>query len=201
MKTRNFWSWLLISGLAFSVALVPVKAIANDRFGELFLLAHYEFAGTSPEKAIATLEEAIRIAPDQASKMLAETFLFGIARTYGVSIKEADPQKAIALFNKAIALRPDDPFPVMHRGYTFCHLKQYNSCISDMTRSIEVASSEEKARYFGSRATAYTMIGQIDKAVADHNSAIRIYRLQGDLRGAEIQQGLLNILQGNVPLK
>jgi hypothetical protein len=49
---------------------------------ELFLLAHNEFAGTDPSNAIAALEEAIMIAPDQWSRMLAENFQFGILKTY-----------------------------------------------------------------------------------------------------------------------
>jgi tetratricopeptide (TPR) repeat protein len=153
-----------------------------------------------PKVAIATLEEALKIVPDQSSRELAETFLFAILQYYGVSISDIFEDRAIAQFTRALELRPNEPFPRMQREFVYCSLKQYSACLRDMNRAIEVASPEDKPRYFEARAHAYVKMKGSQKAIADYQTALQLYRQSGNVKGVESAQISLNILQGKVPL-
>ena len=184
--------------LALGVFFLPSGVHAKEMdFAAMFVKAHHDYADSGATEAIATLDKAIKIADNPASRQLAETFLFSILKNEGRVFSDDSlfADDAIQLLNRANKLRPDDPFVLLHLGYANCNLNQLDSCFQYFSRSIAVAEGEQKARYYQSRGTAYgKYLSRVDLEIKDLRSAQSIYQRYSNTR-------MVNVLERTIKLR
>ncbi|MGH9660905.1 MAG: tetratricopeptide repeat protein [Bryobacteraceae bacterium] len=92
---------------------------------------------STPERALALLEEARRIEPASA-EIAAETGRVHIARN--------DPAKALEAFGRAVALSPRDPKSYNNRGLALLMLGQRDAGVADLRRALELDPCQFGAR-------------------------------------------------------
>jgi len=96
--------------------------------------------------------------------------------------------KAIKELDRAIALKPDLAHAFRIRGSVHGMLKRYDLAVADLSRAIELAPD---AGAYLDRGTAYQRLGDLEKAAADFEAALRL-----DPQNARAR-GKLNALRRN----
>lgn len=114
------------------------------------------------DKAIADMEEAIRLNPSFISAVL--HIRLGIL--YG---KTGSLEKAIVQFGKAIELNPRYSLPYNNRGYAYLLSAQYEKALRDFDNAIQLNKTDAVA-YFN-RGNLYLKIGNDKLAISDFQKA------------------------------
>ena len=115
------------------------------------------------DKAIADLNEAIRLDPEDAHAYSNR----GKAR---LSANEYD--KAIADCNEAIRLDPIEPSSYATRGIAWGAKNDFDKAVADLGEAIRL--DPKYALAYGSRGWAWDQKRAFDKAIADYNEAVRL---------------------------
>ncbi len=95
-----------------------------------------------PSRAVALLEDAKRIAPDDAA------IASELGRVYLVS---GAPEKALTEFGRALALSPNDPRAFTNRGVALLMMHQGDAARQDFTRALSLDPCLAEARDNASR--------------------------------------------------
>jgi Flp pilus assembly protein TadD len=95
-----------------------------------------------PPRAVALLEDAKRIAPDDPA------IASELGRVYLVS---GAPEKALTEFGRALALSPNDPRAFTNRGVALLMMHQGDAARQDFTRALSLNPCLAEARDNASR--------------------------------------------------
>ena len=128
--------------------------------------SRYYSANNDATKALADLNEALRLAPEYYEALLNRGILYNQLGKY----KEAliDHQMTIDLY-------PDDIQGYVNKGETYISLEQYNKSIDILTKGIALRAHMRKGhKAYNNRGVAYLRLGQTQKAIADFQEAARI---------------------------
>jgi tetratricopeptide (TPR) repeat protein len=142
------------------------RAVALDRHNARAWRARGELlrvSGGDPQRALADLSEAIRLAPDDAEAFEERGVIYTNLRQF---------DRAIADYNEAIRLKPDNAQAFSDRGATYYFSGDYPKAISDYDEAIRL--KPDSARTFTNRGAAYKKLGQNERAIADESEAIRL---------------------------
>ena len=115
------------------------------------------------EKAVADLDRAIQLEPDDRELLCFRASLWSI-------LEEFD--KAIADYSRAIILDPDIADAYLKRGEAWSAKNQHDKAIADSSGAIKVDPTCAEA--FLSRGKEWRAKGDLDRAVADFTEAIRL---------------------------
>jgi len=128
------------------------------------------------EREMATLDEAIRSSPDDASLYLAR------GRAY---FMRDEDRRAVSDLDEAIRLNPGNADAYQTRGITYGYMQQFDQAIADLTEAIKLNNSDFLTHYF--RGRSYGEQDANDLAIADLDEAIRLnpgyapaYQSRGD---------------------
>jgi len=140
-----------------------IRAHPNESFNYT-MRAIVSLAGNAdPNRALADVNEALRLAPQDAENYLTRAEVW---RAKG------DLKKAIVDCDAAIKLDPKSAGALVLRASIWADGKDYDKAIADYSEVIRHDPQVFPA-YFG-RAAAQGEKGEIDKAIADLNAAIRL---------------------------
>jgi tetratricopeptide (TPR) repeat protein/S1-C subfamily serine protease len=114
------------------------------------------------EKALATLNKAIQLSPQNANLYSKRMVVLSNLRRH---------QEALSAINQAIALSPRAAF-YYNRGTTYQALKDYPKAIADYTKAIAI--NPELANAYNNRGRTYSKLKEYPKAIADYTKAIAI---------------------------
>ena len=134
------------------------------------------------EAAIADLNEALRIKPDD----------FKAYDNRGVAKSRLRQYKsAISDFDAALRIKPDSATAYRNRGTAKALLKQYEAAIADFDAALRIKPDEAKV-WFGRGAAKY-QLKQYEDAISDFDAALRI---KPDYFAAYRGLGAVKTLQG-----
>ena len=88
------------------------------------------------------------------------------------SAGEQDYRAATAVFSGCIMKRPDHALPYIARGVAFARMNRFEEALADLTKAIELDSSDEFAWF--NRGSIFVEAGQLDKALADYSRVIEL---------------------------
>ncbi len=150
-----------------------------------------------PEEAIADLNEAIRLDPNDAEayaqrsrawvwKEDDDRAIADANRAIELKLQDSDVYlargcawldreqfaKAIADFSEAIRLDPDDPVPYSHRGRAHSSSNEFDEAIGDFDQAIR--RDPDNPEYYSRRGVAWFYKPDYDKAIADFDQVIRL---------------------------
>jgi tetratricopeptide (TPR) repeat protein len=190
--------------LADAFSFFDARVRSNDR--DEFALAHRGRAWHDRreyEKALADLNEAIKLEPDHASWYAARGMVYDRlgefdraigdydlalrrdpkdAQTYnnrGLAFRgKKNNDQAISDFNQAIRLDPNLADAYFNRGNANKARKEYSQAISDYTEAIRLDPNWSGA-YFN-RANAHRAIKEYNRAVSDYREVIRLDKEDAD---------------------
>ncbi len=122
------------------------------------------------DAAMTDLDTAIRLKPDYGNAY------WNRAR---VEMRKDDRQQALADFGQTIRFKPNDPEVYVERGNVRSEANDNAGAIADYTKAIELDTKaielDPKVPLgYNQRANGYFAIGDIDKALADYDRAIRL---------------------------
>src|SRR5262245_20621962 len=115
------------------------------------------------DKALANLNEAIRLNPNNAIAF------YDRGLTYS---NKRDFDRAIADYDEAIRLNPTYVAAFNNRGLSYNYKGQYDRAIADYNEAIRLNPMYHIA--INNRGLAYNNKGDLDRAMADYNEAIRL---------------------------
>lgn len=163
------WGWLIVLGL---VALI--RFLAHDGGGgtstappdeatKYFDRGNQQLTDGDPKSAIDSYTRALELKPDNP-----------LARGNRVAAYIATDQDRLASedIDKLAALDAANPVVYRGRGVLAMRARQYNEAIAALTRALELAPDHDLSVL--SRAEAYEKIGELDKALADIDEALRL---------------------------
>jgi tetratricopeptide (TPR) repeat protein len=104
-----------------------------------------------------------------------------------------DHQRAIVDYNQALKLDPNYALAYNNRGFAYFNLKDYQKAIADFNQALKLDPNYVKA--YQLRAVAYELSGDTPSAIADLQKAAQLLQQQGDTKGYQITQQLLEELQ------
>ncbi len=156
-------------------------------------------------RAMADLNRAVALAPDQPTVLLARgqvesrRSLAGAARDYEAALK-LDPRyaaamvnlaairsmqgqsgAAVALLDQAIAIDPRNALAFYNRGYAEFALKQYDKAIADYSAAISI--NPDMGLAFNNRAISRAIAGSdLVAALADSDTALKLLPLNLEVR-------------------
>jgi tetratricopeptide (TPR) repeat protein len=144
----------------------------------------------SADTALAGLDRAIRLEPNNADHFLARGLLH---------LKLRDLDRAVRDFDRAVALNPRNGAALRHRAraqaqahhdraMTLYGARQYDRAIRDLDRAID--HSPDHASSFNLRGLCYAAIGETRRAIQDFDQAVQ---LDHSLADAFVNRG--NIFQ------
>jgi tetratricopeptide (TPR) repeat protein len=124
----------------------------------------YESKGDH-DRAIADLDQAIRLKPDFAEAYLARGVLYGA--------RKRDYDRALADLDEAIRLKPDFAVAYYARGVVYVEGKgDDDRAIADWDQAIRLNPGYADA--YTARGVMYARKGDYDRAIADYNEVIRL---------------------------
>jgi tetratricopeptide (TPR) repeat protein/S1-C subfamily serine protease len=137
------------------------------------------------QSAIADFNQALKLDPNYAEAYNNR----GIAY---LNLK--DYQRASADFNQALKLDPNYAEAYSNRSIAYVLLKEYQAAIADLDQAIQLNPNLAQAYYL--RANTYGLLGDTPSRIADLQKAAQLYQQQGNTKGYQITQQLLEELQG-----
>lgn len=167
-------------GLALAIGLCTPAMAAPDPDRLVNRGMQQLQAGDTPG-ALATLNEAIALAPDLAPAFLNR----GV-----VHARMGDMVRAIADYDKAIALRPENHLAFINRGAAYAALGQYERAIEDYQAGLRIAPLSSLTLI--NLASAYRALGRYPEALeaVDHS-----YRLKTEPRAQVVRGNILLEMQ------
>ena len=96
------------------------------------------------EKAIAQLEEGLRLAPDRADATAA---LAGVLRDQARSASGEDPEKALSFLLRARKLAPNDPDVTFRSGMVELRMSLFPDAVDAFQQTLKVHSDNAPATY------------------------------------------------------
>jgi len=115
------------------------------------------------DSAIADLNQAIRLDPENGSHYRERGFVYGIKYNKDMAMTDC---------NQAIRLNPNDTKAYIFRGRMYIDKGDYDKSMVDFNQAIRLDTNYALAYSF--RGGAYLMKNDYDKAIADYNQAIRL---------------------------
>ncbi|GAB6391389.1 MAG: tetratricopeptide repeat protein [Treponematales bacterium] len=123
------------------------------------------------DRAIADYTQAIRLDPNNGYAYISRGNAYknrGI--TYG---DKGDYDRAIADFNQALKLAPDNAAALYNsRGWNYALKGDYKRALEDANKSLELRPND--ANTLDTRATAYQGLGDLNRAIADWEAAVKL---------------------------
>jgi tetratricopeptide (TPR) repeat protein len=126
--------------------------------------AGYAQSGTgSPDQAIATYTEAIRLDPNDADAY------YNRGNAYG---NKGDMDRAIADFDQAIRLIPNYSLAYNYRGLAYLNKGEYDRAITDFNQALRINLNYADA--YLNRGVAYANKGEYVRARTDYEKALQL---------------------------
>ena len=116
-----------------------------------------------PQQAVADLDKAIQLGPDQAQSYECRGLAYNRLGYY---------QGANSDLSQAIALNPKFPKTYYHRALAYRELDQPKKALSDLNRAIKLEPSYTSAYHL--RSQVYLAMGKQEKAEADRKRALEL---------------------------
>lgn len=141
------------------------------------------FDRSETDHALADLDQAIILAPDQPEGYFRRGQIYAFQERY---------EEALEDYNQGIQLAPNASVLYESRGQVQQQLENYEAAIADFSRVLELDPSNAQA--YSSRAAAYDQQEQFNAALKDLNAAIQ---LSSDSLGLYLQRGAVHNRIGN----
>lgn len=125
--------------------------------------AYYFYNKGKYEEALACLNWAIELEPDDPSTLSNRGLIYRLLNNY---------DKSIADLNHSLELKPDDPIALLNRGNTFGELRKYDKSLADLNHSLELKPNHLDTLI--SRGVTYSKLKRYDEALADFNHSLEI---------------------------
>jgi tetratricopeptide (TPR) repeat protein len=217
-KCEGGWEVKPRDKAAACTALIDGKQLTGDE-----LASAYYFRGEALkdmaqwDKAMADLNESIRLLPDAAAPYVARGDLFSNTRKFDDAIADFDKaiqlsepdghlfrqrgdayeakgmhERAIADYDEAVRLDPDDDFVLSTR----CRVRavwgrELEEAVKDCSKAISLDGDNMYS--YEQRGLAYLRLGQYPEAIADYGEVLKKYRGPEALYG----RGLARIRSGD----
>lgn len=147
--------------LLLFLCLACTTAKAQISYQHIINNARYELTGSDYSQAIAILNDAIELKP--------ENFEAYYMRGYAKSCLD-DFSGAIEDFDKAIQFNPLYIKAFQYKGYCNDKLKNYGEALNDFAKALEIDPFD--AEIFLARASTYLELGLYQKAIDDYSFAL-----------------------------
>jgi len=115
------------------------------------------------DRAIADLDQAIQLAPDDVRAYRDRGNAWG---------RKGDTDRALADYEQAIRLHPDDPGLLHDRALMWQRKGELDKALVDLDRSVRISFADPEA--YSDRGAVWFIKGNYDRALADFNQAIKI---------------------------
>jgi tetratricopeptide (TPR) repeat protein len=132
----------------------------DSLYAKLVLATSYDVAGKYPE-ALATYQEALRIAPNRLGLHLA------IGRLYAMHLHWAD---AAEEYKKELALDPDNAMALAQLGHAATEARDPDQAIPALNQVLRMYPKDGKA--YGDLAKAWALKGDAPRAIAAYERAL-----------------------------
>jgi tetratricopeptide (TPR) repeat protein len=119
--------------------------------------------GRAPSAPVADLNEAIRLAPDNANGYESRGNVFNTIKQY---------DRAIEDYNEALRLKPDFGLAFSDRGAAWYFKGEYRKAVADYDTAIRLVPG--RAQTYTNRGAALHKLGRDELALKDDTSAIRL---------------------------
>ncbi len=115
------------------------------------------------DKALADLNEAIRLAPEYATAYYNRGLTYQLSNRY---------EEAVADYSRSLELEPGSIDALNNRGNTYRLLRQYDKALADLNFNLEQDPRHLPSLY--NRALVYEETGRIDLARLDYRKVVKI---------------------------
>lgn len=168
-KGFSNWGWMIVLGV-----ITLIRILAHDGSGgtsttpadeatKYFNRGNQQLTDGDPKGAIDSYTRALELKPDDAR----------IRGNRAAAYMAADQDRlASGDIEKLAALDAANPVVYRGRGVLALRARHYNEAIAALTRALELAPEHDLSLL--SRAEAYQKIGELDKALADIDEALRL---------------------------
>ncbi|MEM8805993.1 MAG: tetratricopeptide repeat protein, partial [Cyanobacteria bacterium P01_G01_bin.38] len=146
-----------------TVDVYVAEADSHSEVRELLRRSHTQVSQRNFEAAIATVSEAIRIAPDDSS-------LYSLrGRAY---LRLQDDERAIADYTQAIYLDPQNPLGYADRGFAHRLSQDYQRALKDLNEAIRLGP--DVSDFYSERGAVREELNDHRGAVQDYSQAIQL---------------------------
>lgn len=163
------WAWVIVLGLVGLIRFMAhdgggdTSAPPPDMAANYFNRGNQQLTDGDPKSAIDSYTRALELNPDDA---------LALGNRVAAYVAADQDRLASADIEKLAALDATNPVLYRGRGVLAMRARQYDEAIAAFSRAIELAPDHDLSVL--SRAEAYEKIGELDKALADIDEALRL---------------------------
>ena len=139
---------------------------APDDTGLYHLRATAYISASQPQSALSDYDKAISLEPRNVSGYMKRAMFFYLHMD--------DKERALLDLNKIVEIDSKPSYALSTRAGILAEKKDYVGALKDLTVLIESSTGTSTSYHYLSRADVYEAAGQLDKALADLNAAIKL---------------------------